>query len=72
MLKLLGEPGGKARWPSHLGDYKGKFKGATEIWLWVYASKTKGLDAKSMKTMSVFVNFDVRGVVRDVTRSKSN
>jgi outer membrane protein assembly factor BamE (lipoprotein component of BamABCDE complex) len=70
VLKLLGEPTGKARCPSYQGDYVGKFKGATDIWLWAHTSKSKGLDKESIKSMNVFVSFDVRGVARDITRTK--
>lgn len=72
VLNLLGEPTGKARCPSYLGDYRDKFKGATEIWLWAYTSRTKGLNAKSMNSMNVFVSFDAQGVARDVSRTKDD
>ena len=72
VLKLLGEPTGKARCPSYLGDYAGKFTGSTEIWLWAYTSKTKGLRVNSAKSMTVFVSFDARGVARDLLRSKDD
>jgi hypothetical protein len=71
IIQLLGEPTGKCRGVSVLGDYKTRCAEGTEVWSWLYTSPTDGLDASSSKTSSVFVTFDQSGIVSHV-ESQSN
>ncbi len=70
--RIVGKPTGKARCPSMLDDYKTRCDKGSTVWLWVYTSKTKGLDVGSIRQKVFVVVFDDSGVAVHVEESRGN
>ncbi len=59
----LGEPSGKAIYPTTLEDFKTDKKGVSESWVWAYTSKSKGVSVKSIKSKIAHIYFDKNGKI---------
>lgn len=70
VLNFLGNPSGIAICPSTLGDFSEKCKDASLIWAWIHTQKSKGLDTKTIKSKTLKVSFDKKGIVTSVDTSK--
>lgn len=72
VLTIIGEPTGIANCPSSLLDFSTKCASATNVWFWLYTSKSIGLNnvTQTMKTKSLKISFDKNGVVTDIDASE--
>ena len=70
VLRLLGEPQGKALAPSENADFKEKLKKGAEAWGWTAIGKLSTFGhvygGAQATTLSMYVVFDANGVVTDV------
>lgn len=75
LLSLLGEPHGKALYPSVHADYKDKFKNGKEIWSWSSMSKLSTFGSayggQKVSTKTIFVVFDDKGIVNEINTAES-
>jgi hypothetical protein len=72
VLRIMGEPTGKARCPSSFSDFKSICENSTEVWIWVYTQKSKGLDTKTIKSRFIKVAFNANDVVSNIESSVDN
>lgn len=67
---LLGKPSGIALCPSTLQDFNENCKEVTIIWMWLHTQKSTGYDTKTIKSKTLKVSFDEKGIVVGVDTSK--
>jgi len=75
VLQVLGEPSGKALFPTTLEDYKKYDEDWSEVWSWTYASAPVailGMDISPYKSQSLYVYFDVQGIVQEIIAETVN
>jgi hypothetical protein len=70
--QFLGKPSGKAICPSTLRDYSTKCQNATEIWSYLYTKKSQGYDTSTIKTKSIDISFDEKGIIADMETSQED
>jgi outer membrane protein assembly factor BamE (lipoprotein component of BamABCDE complex) len=72
VAQIMGEPSGKAFCPTTLNDFKDMASNSTEIWSWIYTSKSKGLDTSTIKSRIVKISFDDAGIVSDIQTTEEH
>jgi hypothetical protein len=72
VLSIMGEPSGKAHCPSTLGDFKDMCSDCVEVWAWIYTKKSEGLDTSTIKSRTVKVAFDDKGVATDIRSTEEH
>jgi hypothetical protein len=70
VLNLLGNPSGIAICPSTLVDFSEKCKDASLIWSWIHTQKSTGYDIKTIKSKTLKISFDKKGIVISIDTSK--
>ncbi|MDP8210730.1 MAG: hypothetical protein RAO94_09810 [Candidatus Stygibacter australis] len=72
VFQILGEPSGKALFPTTLKDFGEGEEDLSEVWSWTYTSPSVGLDTSTIKSQSLHVYFDVQGIVQKIIAEKEN
>lgn len=65
VLKLLGQPTGRAICPSTMGDFANKCEKAFEVWAWIYTAKSAGYDTSTIISETLIISFDENGIASD-------
>ncbi len=70
VLSIMGAPSGKALYPTSFKDYPEDHEDVSEVWTWSYTSPSDGLDTSTIKSQSVNVFFDDKGIVMELKANK--
>jgi hypothetical protein len=72
VLKVVGEPHGKALCPSSLGEFKDRCSKGTEVWVWTMMMPMVTFGSHQPQIASIFVTFDEKGIATELESVEQN